>query len=249
MLLALDVGNTNVVLGFYRGRGREAALVASWRLGTDRARTADEYGALVQGLLSSQGLKNADVAHVAISSVVPPVNRDLAEFSRRYFNAEPFFVSAEANLGMTIRYDSPSDVGADRICNAVGAFGKYGGPLVVVDYGTATTFDAIAENGDYLGGAIAPGISISMNALFITVGLIGIVIIYYMRRSRYVNEQLACATGKENEFFENLNGFLNGFKEFLIILNVFITNFEKLRGIKSKVEKVGGLIDNILFLL
>jgi type III pantothenate kinase len=166
MLLAIDVGNTNVVLGVYQGQGKEAELIGSWRLGTDRNRTADEYGALVQGLLSSCGLKLSDINRVAISSVVPPSNRDLADFSRRYFQAEPFFVSANADLGMTIRYDSPTDVGADRICNAVGAFVKYGGPLIIVDYGTATTFDAIAANGDYLGGAIAPGISISMQALF-----------------------------------------------------------------------------------
>jgi len=166
MLLALDVGNTNVVLGVYRGEGKNAVLVGNWRLGTDKNRTADEYGAMTKGLLSTCGLELDDVRNVAISSVVPPVNRDLAEFSRRYFHADPFFVSSQINLGMTIRYDSPSDVGADRICNAVGAFHKYGGPLIVVDYGTATTFDAIADNGDYLGGAIAPGISISMNALF-----------------------------------------------------------------------------------
>ncbi len=166
MLLVLDVGNTNVVLGVYRGRGDAAELVGDWRLGTDRGRTADEYGALACGLLFSAGLKLENIRNVAISSVVPPANRDLTEFSRRYFRTEPFFVSAKENLGMTIRYDMPTDVGADRICNAVGAFHKYGGPLVVVDYGTATTFDAIADNGDYIGGAIAPGISISMNALF-----------------------------------------------------------------------------------
>jgi type III pantothenate kinase len=166
MLLALDVGNTNIVLGAYRGCGKKAELAGSWRLGTDRSRTADEYGPLVQGLLTSRGIKTDEIENVAISSVVPPVNRDLGDFSRRYFHNEPFFVSPHGNLGMTIRYDSPSDVGADRICNAVGAFSKYGGPLIVIDYGTATTFCAIAENGDYLGGAIAPGISISMNALF-----------------------------------------------------------------------------------
>jgi type III pantothenate kinase len=166
MLLALDVGNTNVVLGFYRGRGKKAKLVASWRLSTNRSRTADEYGAVVLGFLLSSGLKLDDVKRVAISSVVPPANRELTEFSRRYFHVDPFFVSANSDLGMTIRYNAPMDVGADRICNAVGAFNKYGGPLIIVDYGTATTFDAIAKNGDYLGGAIAPGISISMNALF-----------------------------------------------------------------------------------
>ena len=168
MLLALDVGNTNVVLGFYRGRGKKAKLIGDWRLSTNKARTADEYGALVLGILTPCGLKLEDIRHVAISSVVPPANRDLAEFSRRYFHVEPFFVSTNGDLGISIRYNPPTDVGPDRICDAVGAHAKYGGkdPLIVVDFGTATTFNAIAANGDYLGGAIAPGISTSMNALF-----------------------------------------------------------------------------------
>lgn len=166
MLLALDVGNTNVVLGVYRGNGKNAELIADWRLRTDRGRTADEYGSLVRTMLEAANLKPEDITDVAISSVVPQVNRDLAEFSKRYFKAEAFFATAKCDLGMTIRYDSPTDVGADRICNAVGAFAKHGGPLIIVDYGTATTFCAIAENGDYIGGAIAPGIGISMNALF-----------------------------------------------------------------------------------
>ncbi len=168
MLLALDVGNTNIALGFYRGRGKKARLVGNWRLGTNRARTSDEYGALALGVLTPCGLKLEDIRHVAISSVVPQANRDLAEFSRRYFHVEPFCVSANGNLGMTIRYNNPADVGPDRICDAVGAHAKYGGktPLIVVDFGTATTFNAIGKNGDYLGGAIAPGVSTSMNALF-----------------------------------------------------------------------------------
>ncbi len=168
MLLALDVGNTNVALGFYRGHGKDAKLIAHWRLSTSRTRTADEYGAVVLGFLVSSGLMLENVKHVAISSVVPQANRDLTEFARRYFHTEPFFVSASGDLGMTIRYDTPTDVGPDRICDAVGAHAKYGckDPLIVVDFGTATTFNAIAANGDYLGGAIAPGVAISMNALF-----------------------------------------------------------------------------------
>ncbi|MCL2474237.1 MAG: type III pantothenate kinase [Alphaproteobacteria bacterium] len=162
MLLAIDVGNTNIVLGVYK----EAKLLNSWRLGTNRTRTSDEYGALVQNLFNQSGIKLDDIKSVAISSVVPPVNRDLGEFAKKFFKVEAFFVSAKSDMGMTIQYDSPSDVGADRICNAVGAYHKYKCPLIVVDYGTATTFDLIDENGDYLGGAIAPGINISMNALF-----------------------------------------------------------------------------------
>ncbi|MDD3029537.1 MAG: type III pantothenate kinase [Alphaproteobacteria bacterium] len=166
MLLTLDVGNTNIVLGIYKGRGKSAKLMHCWRLGTVHSRTADEYGALIQSLLVGQKIPLAAIKRVAISSVVPPANRDLSVFSRLYFKTDPFFVSAQSDLGMTIRYDEPMSVGADRICNTVGAFHKYGGPLIVVDYGTATTFDVIGDNGDYLGGAIAPGIGISMDALF-----------------------------------------------------------------------------------
>ncbi|MEJ0063382.1 MAG: type III pantothenate kinase [Alphaproteobacteria bacterium] len=166
MLLALDVGNTNVVIGVYRGRGKDAELAGDWRIGTDRDKTADEYGMALQALLAHGGLKLGDIRHVAISSVVPPMSRMLSELARRYFKTEAFFVSAQGDIGIAIHYKGPVEVGADRICDAVGAFAKYGGPAIVVDYGTATTFNAIAANGDYLGGAIAPGIGISMDALF-----------------------------------------------------------------------------------
>jgi type III pantothenate kinase len=166
MLLAIDVGNTNIVLGVYRGEGEEAELVGDWRIRTDRDRTTDEHGMLVKELLAHAGLQLSAVRHVAISSVVPTMHETLADLSRRYFHVEPFSVDARSVTGLCIHYQPPSDVGADRICNAVGAFAKYGGPAIVVDFGTATTFDAIADNGDYLGGAIIPGIGISMDALF-----------------------------------------------------------------------------------
>ena len=162
MLLAIDVGNTNITIGAYRGD----ALIGDWRIRTDRERTTDEHGMLVKHLLQHRDLSLVNVKHVAISSVVPTMSETLADLSRRYFSVDPFVVSAKTNTGITIHYQPPSDVGADRICNAVGAFSKYGGPAIVVDYGTATTFDAIAANGDYLGGAIIPGIGISMDALF-----------------------------------------------------------------------------------
>lgn len=166
MLLAIDVGNTNIVLGVYEGRGEEAKLIGDWRIRTDRDRTPDEHGMLVSDLLAHRGLHLSAVEHVAISSVVPTMNETLAELSRRYFGVEAFTVGAHTQTGISIHYQPASDVGADRICNAVGAFAKYGGPAIVVDFGTATTFDAIAANGDYLGGAILPGIGISMDALF-----------------------------------------------------------------------------------
>ncbi|HLK55937.1 MAG TPA: type III pantothenate kinase [Chthonomonadaceae bacterium] len=166
MLLAMDVGNTNIGLGVYRGTGDTARLIGDWRIRTDRDRTTDEHGVLVKHLLEHKGVQLCDIHHVAISSVVPTMNETLADLSRRYLHAEPFFVGPKSDSGIAIHYQPPSDVGADRICNAVGAFAKYGGPCIVVDFGTATTFDAIAANGDYLGGAILPGIGISMDALF-----------------------------------------------------------------------------------
>ena len=166
MLLAIDVGNTNITLAVYQGRGDAATLVGDWRIRTDRERTTDEHGMLLMNLLGYAKLSVETIHHVAISSVVPTMNETLAELSRIYLHVEPFFVTAETESGISIHYEPVSGVGADRICNAVGAFRKYGGPCIVVDFGTATTFDAIAENGDYLGGAILPGIGISMDALF-----------------------------------------------------------------------------------
>ena len=166
MLLALDVGNTNIVLAVYRRGRKDAPLVDHWRIRTDRDRTTDEHGMLVKELIEHCGLHLSDIHHVAISSVVPTMNETLADLSRRYLCVEPFFVSAQTNSGIAVHYQPASDVGADRICNAVGAFAKYGGPAIVVDFGTATTLDAIAANGDYIGGAILPGIGISMDALF-----------------------------------------------------------------------------------
>lgn len=166
MLLAVDVGNTNIVIGAYAGRGMDVRLVGDWRIRTDRDRTTDEHGMLIKNLLAHRDIALDTIRHVAISSVVPTMNETLSDFARRYLCAEPFVVGPDTDTGITIRYQPASDVGADRICNAVGAFARYGGPCIVVDYGTATTFDAIADNGDYLGGAILPGIGISMDALF-----------------------------------------------------------------------------------
>ncbi len=166
MLLAIDVGNTNIVLGAYEGTGASAKLLGDWRIRTDRERTADEHGMLVRNLLDFHGIIPSNIRNVAISSVVPTMNETLSDFTRHYFQTEPFFVSSNTVVGFEVKYRPASDVGADRLCNAAGAFEKYGGPCVVVDLGTATTFDAIASNGDYLGGAILPGIGISMDALF-----------------------------------------------------------------------------------
>ncbi|HUV04823.1 MAG TPA: type III pantothenate kinase [Armatimonadota bacterium] len=162
MLLAIDVGNTNIALGVYT----DAALVADWRIRTQLGRTADEYGMLLHDLLTYAGLSFEDIEGIAISNVVPPTMSALLETCRKFLSIEPYVVDPEKQTGITIHYEPKSGVGADRIANAVAAFALYGGPAVIVDFGTATTFDAVSATGEYLGGAIAPGIATSMEALF-----------------------------------------------------------------------------------
>ena len=162
MLLTIDVGNTNTVLGVFRGE----ELIANWRLTTARQQTIDEYGVLTRNLFTLAGLDRDSINGVIISSVVPPVNWTLAEMSRIYFGQKALFVEAGVKTGMAVLVDNPLEVGADRIVNGVAAFHKYGGPCIVVDFGTAITFDAISARGEYLGGVIAPGLGIASEALF-----------------------------------------------------------------------------------
>ena len=162
MLLVFDVGNTNIVLGVYDKEN----LLHHWRVSTDRQKTADEYGVLMNILFSHRGLEMSDIHAAIISSVVPPLMVPLQRMAQRYFDVEPLVVGPGIKTGIRIKYENPREVGADRIVNAIAAYEKYGGPDIVVDFGTATTFCAIDHNGDYLGGAIAPGIGISTEALF-----------------------------------------------------------------------------------
>ncbi len=162
MLLVFDVGNTNIVLGVYDGED----LLYHWRVSTDRQKTADEYGVLMKSLFDHRGLDLADIDAAIISSVVPPMMAPLTRMSQRYFGVDPLVVGPGIKTGMVIKYENPREVGADRIVNAIAAFEKYGGPVIIVDFGTATTFCAVDKAGDYLGGAIAPGIGISTEALF-----------------------------------------------------------------------------------
>lgn len=162
MLLVFDVGNTNTVLGVYKGE----ELAHYWRIATDEARTSDEYGMLIQNLFSYEKISIEDVKDVIISSVVPNVMHSLENFVVKYCEKEPLVVGPGVKTGINIKYDNPKQVGADRIVNAVSGYEKYGGPLILVDFGTATTFCAISEDGEYLGGSIAPGIKISSEALF-----------------------------------------------------------------------------------
>lgn len=162
MLLVFDIGNTNIVLGAYDGE----ELLQHWRVSTDRQKTGDEYGILINNLFTYGGLSIKDISAVIISSVVPPLVVPLVKMCQRYFNVEPLVVGPGIKTGIFIKYENPREVGADRIVNAVAAHHKYNGPLIIVDFGTATTFCAVSGNGDYLGGAIAPGIGISTEALF-----------------------------------------------------------------------------------
>jgi type III pantothenate kinase len=161
-LLAIDVGNTNTVVGLLRN----GKLVQSWRLTTVRERTSDEHGILVKSLLRLGGFERTEFEGIAVSCVVPPLLPGIKEMSTKYFGHEPFVVQPGIKTGMPILYEQPQEVGADRIVNAVAGFQKYGGPCVVIDLGTATTFDAISAKGEYLGGIISPGILISAEALF-----------------------------------------------------------------------------------
>jgi type III pantothenate kinase len=162
MLLTLDVGNTNTVLGVFR----EKKLVANWRLSTARDQTIDEYGILTRDLFTLAQLEPREIGGVIISSVVPQLNSILAGMADRYFSKKALFVEPGIKTGMPVHYDNPAEVGADRIVNSVAAFEKYGGPCIIVDFGTAINFDAVSERGEYMGGVLAPGIGISADALF-----------------------------------------------------------------------------------
>jgi type III pantothenate kinase len=162
MLLALDAGNTNVTVGIFR----DGELMDHRRLRTVREQTSDEWGILLMSLLRYASLDPARVDGIIVSSVVPPLNSALAEMAQRYFGMDAVFVNAQTDTGLTLLYDNPYEVGADRIVNSVAALAKYGGPCVIVDLGTAITFDAISANSEYLGGIIAAGIGISAEALF-----------------------------------------------------------------------------------
>ncbi len=162
MLLAIDVGNTNIALGIFEGE----TLRATWNVATDIDKTADEYAVLLLNLLPMEGLNLSDIDHVSIACVVPPLLTIFEELSQRYFNISPLIVGPGVKTGVRICTDNPREVGADRVANAAAAHHLYSGPMILIDFGTATTLDVLSREGDYLGGAIAPGILISAEALF-----------------------------------------------------------------------------------
>lgn len=162
MLLAIDIGNTNITLGVFDGD----ALSATWRLSTERSKTSDEYSATLMQMLQLRDMAAQQIDAVALCSVVPPLTPTFVDLCKTHFGVEPLVVGAGTKTGVRILYDNPRDVGADRIVDAAAALRLYGGPVIVVDIGTATVFDAVTANGDYLGGAIAPGMVIASDALF-----------------------------------------------------------------------------------
>ncbi len=162
MLLAIDIGNTNLTLGLYPGK----EISSHWRLATDHQRMPDEYGLQFLGLLENAGVAPADLTGICLASVVPPLTRRVQQACSQYLHKEPFVVDAGIKTGIHIRYEDPRAVGADRVADAVAVFHRYGGPACVIDFGTATTFNAITRSGDYLGGAITAGINLAAEALF-----------------------------------------------------------------------------------
>jgi len=172
MLLVLDVGNTNTVLGVFAKADKSGTphhydqLVANWRVSTISTQTVDEYGVLFRNLFSMDNLEVGAIAGIVISSVVPPLDSTLRKVCERYFKLKPLFIEPGVKTGMPVLYDNPAEVGADRIVNGIAAFEKYGGPCIVVDFGTATTFDCVSPKGEYRGGVITPGLGISADALF-----------------------------------------------------------------------------------
>ena len=162
MLLAIDIGNTNITLGVFDGD----ALSATWRLSTERSKTSDEYSATLMQMLQLRDMAAQQIDAVALCSVVPPLTPTFVDLCKTHFGVDPLVVGAGTKTGVRILYDNPRDVGADRIVDAAAALRLYGGPVIVVDIGTATVFDAVTANGDYLGGAIAPGMVIASDALF-----------------------------------------------------------------------------------
>jgi type III pantothenate kinase len=235
VLLVLDVGNTNTVLGLYRSSHEQAGvpsrfdqMVANWRVGTTRTSTADEYGVLFRNLFAMQKIDAAEVKAVVISSVVPPLDSTLREVSERYFQVKPLFIEPGVKTGMPVLVDNPAEVGADRIVNGVGAFERYGGPCIVVDFGTATTFDVISERGEYLGGVIAPGIGISAEALFVRTARLPKVDI--RRPARVVGTNTVAHI--QSGLFYGYIGLTDGLIERII---------EELGGGKPKIVSTGGL--------
>lgn len=225
MLLTIDIGNTNITLGLYQGKD----LGPRWRLATAYDHMPDEYGLQLLGLLEHAGHTPESVTGICIASVVPPITGKIIEACRRYLNIEPLVVDAGVKTGVRVRYEDPRAVGADRIVDAVAVLRLYGTPACVVDFGTATTFDAIAENGDYLGGAIAPGIGIAADALF-----------QRTAKLTRVDIQKPPSVIGRNTVHSMQSGLLYGY---VGLVEGMVARFRQELGVNMKVIATGGLAD------
>jgi type III pantothenate kinase len=227
MILTIDVGNTNTVMGIYKNQ----EMIAHWRISTDKNKTSDEYGILFQNLFYEGNIRNNDITDVLISSTVPPVVTVLEKMAHEYFEGCPLIIGPGVKTGMSINMDNPREVGADRIVNAVGAYQKYGAPLIVVDFGTATSFDAVTINGDFIGGSIAPGIGISSEALFNQAA----------KLPRVELKKPDKVIGK-NSILAMQSGIIYGF---VGQVEALIRKFKKELSSESKVVATGGLVNLI----
>ena len=223
MLLTVDIGNTNITLGIFEGE----ELRARWRISTDVHKQTDEYAVLLHGMLQNHQLQPSCIDETIICSVVPPLTAIFQEFSQQYLGHTPLVVGAGIKTGIRIEYDNPKEVGADRVADAVAAFHKYGGPVIVVDFGTATVFDAISKEGAYLGGAIAPGVNVAVEALF-------------ERASKLPRIELIApsrAIGK-NTVASMQSGLIFGY---VGLIESLVSRFQKELGDDAKVIATGGL--------
>ena len=223
MLLALDIGNTNITLGVFDGE----RLAATWRLSTDRSKMLDEYSIMLNQLLTLRGMAVEDIDTAALCSVVPPLTPMFVELCQQYFKVDPLIVAAGTRTGIRILYDNPRDVGADRIVDAAAAMKLYGGPVIVVDMGTATVFDAVTADGDYLGGAIAPGMAIAHDALFSNTS--------QLRRVELVSP--ATPIGR-NTIHTIQSGIVLGYAE---LVRGMVARFDKELGGGARVVATGGM--------
>jgi type III pantothenate kinase len=227
MLFTIDVGNTQTVLGVFK----EDRLVGNWRIGTEKGRTADEYGILIKDLFMFSHIELEDILGIAVSCVVPPITNILEEMAMKYFGLKPLVVGPGIRTGMPIHYDNPVEVGADRIVNAVAAYAKHGTSLIIVDFGTATTFDYISPRGEYMGGVISPGILISTEALF-------------QRASKLPRVELIKPKGiiGKNTVSSIQAGIIHGY---VGLVDGIVSRIKRETGTNPKVIATGGLADLI----
>ena len=223
MLLALDIGNTSISVGVFQGD----KLKATWRIATDTARMPDEYGLLLSQLLPLRGISPAEITAVALCSVVPPLTPSFVEVSEAYFGSTPMVVGSGTKTGIRVMYDNPRDVGADRIVDAAAALSLYGGPAIIVDFGTATVFDAVSQAGEYLGGALAPGVSVAADSLFHSTS--------QLRRVELVKPPTAIG---KNTVHAMQSGLVLGYSE---MVKGMVARFDDELGGGAKVIATGGL--------